>query len=133
MAVLKIFKKEKPFKVLELDKNIGSAIISNKLFLEIAFNNLNNFVTYEKIDFNPLDKINRNISLNLFNLQEKKLISKKLINKLYNDKYEYKLGKFRYLPKLHKSKFSIRPIINYKDTPTENLCFLIDFILLKKK
>jgi hypothetical protein len=40
-----------------------------------------------------------------------------------------KLGSFRILPKLHKNKFGIRPIINCKDHPTSNLAFLMDVIL----
>ena len=42
---------------------------------------------------------------------------------------EYNFGKFRFLPKLHKNKFSIRPIINYQNHITSKLCHLIDFIL----
>ena len=40
-----------------------------------------------------------------------------------------RFGTFRFLPKLHKDKFSLRPIINYKYHLTFYLCSLIDFIL----
>lgn len=33
------------------------------------------------------------------------------------------------MPKLHKKEFSVRPIINYKDHPTTNLCIILDFLL----
>jgi hypothetical protein len=40
-----------------------------------------------------------------------------------------KLGSFRLLPKLHKEKFSCRPIVNCKNHPTERICQVIDLIL----
>ena len=58
---------------------------------------------------------NKNIHKNLFN---------KLI-RLENSK----LGTFRLLPKLHKNKFSCRPIINCNRHPTSTLRKLIDTIL----
>lgn len=129
LKALRFFKKNKPFKVVELDKNIGSALISNDLFSKIGSENLNNDNIYEQIERNPIGEIKQKISMTLFELWENKYISKELKNKLFNDKIEYKIGKFRFLPKLHKEKFSVRPIINYKDNPTSNLCLLIDLIL----
>lgn len=129
LNVLKFFKRHKPFKVVELDKNIGSAIISNDLFFELGMKCLNNSDTYEKIAYNPIGEIKNKIGRELFIIYENKYISKKLYKKLFDDDFEYKLGKFRYLPKIHKNKFSIRPIINYKDNPTSNLCILMDLLL----
>ena len=40
-----------------------------------------------------------------------------------------KLGKFRVLPKIHKDKFSTRPIINCKNHLTEKLCILVDLVI----
>ena len=40
-----------------------------------------------------------------------------------------KLGSFRLLMKIHKTKFGTRPIINSKSHPTENLSWLLDSIL----
>ena len=40
-----------------------------------------------------------------------------------------KVGSFRILPKVHKDKFSVRPIINCRDYLTTNLCLLVDLIL----
>lgn len=57
----------------------------------------------------------------------KKIYQKNLYDSLKLN--EYRLGTFRILPKLHKKKFSIRPIINYKKHVTSNLCSLIDFIV----
>ena len=42
---------------------------------------------------------------------------------------EAKLGNFRLLPKIHKEKFGVRPIISYKNNPTNNLCKLLDKII----
>jgi hypothetical protein len=39
------------------------------------------------------------------------------------------IGKFRVLAKLHKNKFGLRPIINCINTPSYNLCKLVEYIL----
>ena len=80
------------------------------------------------IDENPLDKIISEINDNLGYLLNSCLISKKLHNLLLADSYS-KLGSIRILPKLHKEKFSIRPIISYKNHPTNNICVLFDLII----
>jgi hypothetical protein len=58
---------------------------------------------------------------------EKGYISKKLRDFLFVT--DCKLGTFRVLPKLHKTKFSLRPIINYKKHITRLICCLIDLII----
>ncbi len=40
-----------------------------------------------------------------------------------------KLGKFNILPKIHKTKFGTRPIINSINHPTSNISEFIDFLL----
>ena len=66
-----------------------------------------------------------NINDSLVKLLE--AISKKLFNLLYVR--QAKIGSIRILLKLHKNKFSIRPIISYKSNPTSNLCILLDIII----
>ena len=124
---LRIFNKNKPFKVVELDKNIGAGLISNELYNTLIYEHLEDTEVYAKIDENPLnDGIIRYNEMILSQLGEKN-ISKKLFKFLCKD--DFKLGNFRILPKLHKSKFSVRPIINYRNNITEKLCTLLDFLL----
>ncbi len=39
-----------------------------------------------------------------------------------------KVGSFRFLPKVHKENFSVRPIVNFRDHFTSDLCLLVDLI-----
>ena len=41
-----------------------------------------------------------------------------------------KVGSFRILPKIHKDKFSVRPIVNCLKHFTSDLCLLINLILV---
>jgi len=121
------FQKEKPFKVVELDKNIGCAIISNELYDNLALEHLNDITTYKKIESNPLEDIINNVNESLNNLLDNNHISEDLYKLLVVK--EAKLGNFRLLPKIHKEKFGVRPIISYKNNPTKNLCKLLDKII----
>ena len=121
------FQKEKPFKVVELDKNIGCAIISNELYDNLALEHLNDITTYKKIESNPLEDIINNVNESLNNLLDNNHISEDLYKLLVVK--EAKLGNFRLLPKIHKEKFGVRPIISYKNNPTNNLCKLLDRII----
>lgn len=77
--------------------------------------------------FDPLENITKNINDVLEKLLNDKSISKKLYKLLFVK--NSKIGTIRILPKLHKNKFGIRPIISYKSNPTNNLCILLDLIL----
>jgi hypothetical protein len=124
---LKRFNKEKPFIICQCDKNVGSAIISHENYINITEDHLNNDNYYTKLDENPLDELIIKVNDKLEDLLINKHISKKLFRSFKVDKPE--LGKFRSLPKLHKNKFGIRPIINCMKQPTNNICFFIDCIL----
>ena len=127
LFALKNFQKHKPFKVVELDKNIGTGIISNDLYNNLILTHLNNQLIYTKIDGDTTNEIIDKINNTLFDLMENSLITKKIYSILLVT--TAKLGNIRILPKLHKEKFSIRPIINYTCHPTNNLCVLFDLIL----
>lgn len=76
----------------------------------------------------------RTLSCNKINNKLLKLlnnnnISKKLFSKIKIDHSEFKVGSFRILPKIHKEKFSIRPIVNCLNHFTSHLCLLVDVIL----
>ena len=126
LKILKEFAKNKPFKVVELDKNVGSAVISNNLYNSLVMDILNDPLVYREVNEDPLESCLDLIHDTLFVNFESKNISKRLYKTLLN--VNGKLGNFRILPKIHKSKFSCRPIINYKNHVTTNLCFLVDFI-----
>ena len=121
------FQKENPFKVVELDKNIGCAIISNQLYNDLAMEHLSDTTTYKRIDSNPLENAISNVNDSLSNLLENDHISGELFKLLKVD--NARLGSFRLLPKIHKEKFGVRPIISYKNNPTNNLCKLLDKII----
>jgi len=96
--------------------------------MNLVRNHLENNNSYETINYNPLEETINMINAKLGELLDKKFISSRLYNLLIV-KETSKLGKFRVLPKLHKSKFGIRPIINCKSHPTSSLAFLLDIIL----
>lgn len=124
---LREFSIKKPFKVVELDKNIGAGIISNELYKKLALDLLNDKKVYLKIDIDPLSEIINRIENTLIELLNDKHLDSKLYFKLLPR--NSKLGSFRILPKLHKNKFSCRPIINYKNHPVTFLCILVDLVL----
>ena len=115
LKILKEFAKNKPFKVVELDKNVGSAVISNNLYNSLVMDILNDPLVYREVNEDPLESCLDLIHDTLFVNFESKNISKRLYKTLLN--VNGKLGNFRILPKIHKSKFSCRPIINL--TPSE--------------
>lgn len=124
---LLFFVKHKPFMVTENDKNIGYSIMSKENYVKMAYKHLDDTTSYEKLSNNPLDQCISTINNCLFELKRTSDISKKLFDLLVI-KSPKNLGKFRILPKIHKSKFSTRPIINCSNTPTEKLCQFIDLI-----
>ena len=126
LIILKKFLKEKPFKIVELDKNVGSGIISNELYDEITMNSLNDVNVYEKILIDPLEECINTVTKELNDLLKTKNISKKLFNSI---KIKGSLGSFRILPKIHKDSFGTRPIINYKKHFLNDLCVLLNFLI----
>ena len=121
------FIKTRPFCIVECDKNIGSAIISNQLISKLGREHLDDNLTYSCLTFDPLNNTINKINDKLQELKNLKCISKRLYEVL--KPLNSCLGKFRILPKLHKNKFGIRPIINCKNHPTSRLCKLIELIL----
>lgn len=123
------FVKRKPFKVVELDKNVGVGIIDKRLYNKLCLEFLSNPDGYEKMDHDP--SINSCSSINdiLLNLFLNKNLSKKLYNKLIINHTKCKVGSFRILPKIHKDKFSVRPIVNCLNHFTSDLCLLMELIL----
>jgi predicted GIY-YIG superfamily endonuclease len=121
------FLKNKQFKIVENDKNTGTTIMKHSTYDNLALEHLNNISIYDKIDDLNIQYINDQIKLELYNAYKHKNISKKLANYLSLNNVCF--GKFRFMPKLHKPKFGIRPIINCESTPTSNISLLIDTLL----
>lgn len=125
---LNFYIKNKPFKILQCDKNVGSILMTNEDFYSLCNSHLLNNDTYELLDYDPLNITIDSINNELLNLSINNHISKKLLNRL-RAASNSKSGNFRILPKIHKDKFGIRPIISSINHPTSNLCEFIDFCL----
>ena len=110
----------------ECDKNIGIAIVPNQIYNSLVISHLSNTSIYLPLFNDPLESTSLNIKESLELLLFNKDISKRLYNNLLVK--NPKIGKFRILPKLHKSKFSCRPIINCVDHPTSLICLFIDVL-----
>jgi len=107
---IKDFLKRKPFVVCDCDKNIGVAIVSHEIYNKLCYTHLNDTKNFIEVQENPLPTIENTLADKLLDLNNHKIISKKLYDKLF--KLNSKLASFRVLPKLHKDKFSSRPIVN---------------------
>ena len=123
---MKQFIKLKPFKITDADKNIGSIVLTNQMYMSLGLEHLK-CNAYRKLDYNPFDESLEKISKTLSYLEDNKHLSKDLKKLLSQN--NSKMATFRLLPKLHKTKFSIRPIVNCKNSPTSKLCQFIDLIL----
>ena len=124
---LKKFKKEKPFKVIDCDKNIGICFIDNIIYNNFVEDHLRDRETYELLLENPIIGVSNKIKDKIEILCSQKHISNQLGKKLIN--HNSKLGSIRLLAKLQKEKLKFRPIINCTSHPTLFLCLLIDIIL----
>jgi hypothetical protein len=89
---------------------------------------LGDSLTYEKLSYNPLDETLNKIKNELYELKGRNLILSDRLFKILLPKNSG-LGKFRILPKLHKHKFGIRPIINYQKNPTSNIAKFLEYLL----
>jgi hypothetical protein len=127
LKTLKHFSKNKPFKVIQLDKNVGAGIISNELYLELANEVFDDSITYENLEDDPLNNAKEEIYDILIGLYEKNFISKKLFELLKPNFGT--IGVASIIAKIHKPVFSMRQIISYKNHITAPCSVLIDGIL----
>jgi hypothetical protein len=70
------FLRLKPFKVVECDKNVGSAIISHHLYNKLCIDYLNTS-NFEIISTDPLEEIKQKITTDLDNLLNNNDISRR--------------------------------------------------------
>jgi len=118
ITALYSFVNYKQFKVTETDKNIGITVSTHQVYNDLALKHLQDTNIYSKIDNLNIFEINTLIKNSIDYLLTEKHITKKLSNAIIIDNNSVKFGKFRLMPKLHKSKFGIRPIINCSSHPT---------------
>ena len=123
----KKFVKEKPFKIVQCDKNVGFGVISHKTYDDLCLIHLNNPLNFYKLDLDPLEETQLKIINKLSDMVVSRNISNRLSKSLILN--TYKLGSFNILPKIHKDKFGTRPIINCINHPTSNISQFIDYIL----
>ena len=124
---IKNFIKLKPFKICQCDKNVGIALLSHDTYSELSTLHLNVSSNFLKLENNPLEQTQKIITEKLTDLKLNHNISKRLFNSLILK--DFKLGSFSILPKLHKTKFGTRPIINSIKHPSSNLSQFVDYIL----
>ena len=131
---LKKYIKSKPFKVCDTDKNVGLAVLSNKLYDSLVIKELSNNEVYEEFSNDQNLEYNKDsfcIFMNgdIVDLKSKGFISKRLGDALFIDKKTETFGTFRLLMKLHKDKFSSRAVINNRSHFTWKLSLLIERVL----
>ena len=130
MKTLKEYSKNKPFRILQCDKNVGFMIMPNEDELLLTEQLLDNNQTYEKLNNDQTDLIIEKINNELECLYVNGNINLEIKNKLKitaTDKC--KSGSLRILPKVHKKEFSIRQIISCMNHPTKKLCIAIDTMI----
>ena len=129
ISCIKKFLKEKPFMLTNSDKNVGWVCLNKSLYIKLSKEHLfSNNNIYKQLEYDPLEVTIRRITISLNNLLNNGHISKRLHKQLL-PKNTCNLGKFRILPKLHKDKFGIRPIINNINHPTVSLSHFVDLFL----
>lgn len=121
--------KNKKLVVSEADKNIGIVLIESKIYNTLSLEHLNDDKFYKKIESDPttilLDKC-QNLIKSLFSQHH---LSKDIFNLFEKNILNKNIAKFRLLPKLHKTKFGIRPIINCKNSILEIFSKSLDFFM----
>jgi len=129
IKILNRFLDERNFIISSCDKNVGFAIMDKDTYLNLCNEHLNsNNNTYKKLEYNPLTEITNKIKTQLIELNNNGHISDVLLKHLNNNLIQYRVGKFKINPKIHKIKLGIRPIIASINHPTSRMSFVLDFI-----
>jgi hypothetical protein len=121
--------KNKNIIITNADKNLGTVLIESTIYYDLSLSHLNDTILYQPIDFNPSHLLYHKCFETINNLFQYGHISKSFYNILINNIQNKKLPNFRILPKLHKSKFGIRPLINCSNSITSIISKSIDFFL----
>ena len=111
------------------DKNVGIVLIESNVYYKLCTEHLLDATIYSNISFNPhfflLDKCRKTLSSNFSNCH----ISHDLFKKLNSCITDKKLPSFRILPKVHKPKFGIRPLVNCSFSVTSPISKFASFYL----
>ncbi len=99
LMCLKLYTLERPFKVIDCDKNVGLCILKDDTYNGFVFDQLNNCINYEYISFDPLISTVIKINNVLHTLFTSKYLHESIYKKLIPAKNS-KLGSFRLLAKL---------------------------------
>lgn len=130
ISALRNFSRHKQFKIVEADKNIGIVILTHNTYNDLAIEHLSDRNIYEELNNISIAQINSEIKSKLLKLfKDNHINSQRILNNLFVRNDLVKFGRFRLMPKLHKSKFGIRPIINCENHPTARISLLIDCLL----
>jgi len=103
-------------------------MISNELYRFSAMDFLEKDINFSRLAENPLYTTINSIINDVTVLHNNGHISDRLKGCLLSNISESKLGSFRLLAKLHKPKFSWRPIVNCKNHPNSKLCLILDLL-----
>ncbi|KAL7644275.1 UNVERIFIED_CONTAM: hypothetical protein RMT77_005102 [Armadillidium vulgare] len=116
MEALLRLKKLENVVILKADKGNKVVLLNKDIYLDKAYNLLQDVSTYKKLTFNPLKS-----SQSFFNKEIKTLLSdnQTLIKKFTS--YLPSLSYFYGLPKIHKENIPLRPIISNINCVTYNL------------
>ena len=111
------------------DKGSAAVVWDKNDYLAEAYSQLNDPEVYEKITTDPLPQVNKAIETVIWDMFNRKEISKKVRYYLLNKKPQ--LGRFYLLPKIHKRTENVpgRPVISNNGTATENISAFLDFHL----
>ena len=121
--------KNKNLIAVEADKNIGITLIETNIYNSLALDHLNEKNFYSKIDQDPSSLVLKESQDLIKKLNKSNHISEQLALIILKNLKDKKLPRFRLLPKLHKTKFGIRPIINCSKTTLEVISKTIDFYM----
>jgi hypothetical protein len=110
------------------DKNLGIAVIERNAYVQLAEKLLNNTETYEALAQDPLKASVRKLKSLCDHLCTERLL----------DDYQYmcclppdqpRIGKFYFMPKVHKEKLGTRPIISQINHPTSRMSNFLGQVL----
>ena len=108
------------FIIKPADKGLGITIMTIKIYNDLCMDHINKNDCYKRLESNPLETTRIKVVSMLHHLHDQNLISLEQHNQMIPSK-ESRLGILYGLPKLHKEKLSIRPIVSQIDHPTRNI------------
>ncbi|XP_063306958.1 kinesin-like protein KIFC3 [Pelobates fuscus] len=130
-AILKSIKNRKDIIIKSADKGGGIVVMPIDFYLKESDRILNDTSTYQKLNYNPNSRFNKELEDLLTLGKEKEIIDSKIFSYLFLK--APRIPTFYFLPKVHKSATHPpgRPIISGINSVTSKLSEFIDFHLQK--